>query len=873
MDSLRAVLKIEHPAGLRADALHALVYELWDYDLEEAGRLAEESYELAEGAHYIKGIARGLTDIGMYRYYRGDYRQASVYFHRAIAASKGKNLEEFPAYTLIRLGNLNRVQGYFDSSTYYYSRARAYAGAHPGKALLSSLYHNQGLLMLAVAKADSAVYFVRRSLDLRSTMGDSMLVGECWNSMGLAYRHLGEYDSAAYYYSLAFGIAKRFDSPRMQILHYINQGELYFLRGEFTRAGGYFSRSLDILKTNPFKRYHATVLSHVGLVFSAQGAHAQALEYFLNSLRLDEEMNHRQAAAQTMGRIGWVYIYQSNTAMALDYAERCMKTMESLNDRAGVAFAHNLLGYIYYVQKDYERALRHFEIALSLRQAIHAPQLAATTIFSMAQVFEAQGSLDRALSMLLEVEHRVMLRQDRAGQIMLYNSLGKLYTRKGDLKKAEESLSKASALLVEVALPVQQRDYYKLMAELNIARGDHRQATRYYDKFITLNDTLFNTRSATKIAEINSLYQLEKKEQELQLLHEQYELKATEGKLQHARIRLQNTFLVSLVAGIVFLIILVFILVQYYHGKSRANKKLMKLNEEILEQKEEIQAQTEELVEANQSLVQLNNELLENREEMEAQSEELREANETILAINDDLDLIVTRRTHQLKEAYQELDTFFYRSSHDFRRPLTTFLGLAEVAKITVKDGNALELFEKVRETALNLDKMLVKLQSISDVGAQELVYKPVLLGEIFDSVCAGFQEDILHRGIRVQRAISLTEPFVSYPAMVRIIIENLVENSIQFCAPENATLELNAYQENGLVVMSIRDNGYGIPEEYQEKIFEMYFRGNERSKGNGLGLYIVKKAVGKLHGEISVVSSAGRGTKLEIRLPRENNG
>ncbi len=581
-------------------------------------------------------------------------------------------------------------------------------------------------------------------------------------------------------------------------------------------------------------------------------------------------MNHRQAAAQTMGRIGWVYIYQNNTAMALDYAERSLKTMELLNDRAGVAFAHHLLGHIYYVQKDYDRALRHYEIALSLRQAIHAPQLAAGTIFGMAQVFEAQGSLDRALSMLMEVEHRVMLRQDRTGQVMLYNTMGGLYTRKGDLKRAEESLAKASRLLAEVPLPVQQRDNYKLLAELNIARGDYKQATRYYDKFITLNDTLFNARSATKIAEINSLYQLEKKEQALQLLHEQYELKTTESKLQEARIRLQNSFLFSLVLGILFLIIIVFVLFQYYYSKSRAHKKLVKANEEILEQKEEIQAQTEELVEANQSLVRLNHEMLEKREELEAQSEELREANETILAINEDLDSIVTRRTHQLKEAYQELDTFFYRSSHDFRRPLTTFLGLAEVAKITVKDGNALELFDKVRETALNLDKMLVKLQSISDVGAQELVYKPVLLGEIFDSVCADFQDDILHKGIRVQRTIMLAEPFVSYPAMIRIILENLIENSIQFCAPENALLELKAHQQDGWVVMSVRDNGYGIAQEYQDKIFEMYFRGSERSKGNGLGLYIVKKAVAKLHGEIAVVSAAGRGTTMEVRLPRE---
>jgi len=62
-------------------------------------------------------------------------------------------------------------------------------------------------------------------------------------------------------------------------------------------------------------------------------------------------------------------------------------------------------------------------------------------------------------------------------------------------------------------------------------------------------------------------------------------------------------------------------------------------------------------------------------------------------------------------------------------------MGLAEVAKITIKDESALELFRKVDETARNLDKMLVKLQSISDVGSQELIFKEVLLREIFEMV------------------------------------------------------------------------------------------------------------------------------------------
>jgi len=195
-------------------------------------------------------------------------------------------------------------------------------------------------------------------------------------------------------------------------------------------------------------------------------------------------------------------------------------------------------------------------------------------------------------------------------------------------------------------------------------------------------------------------------------------------------------------------------------------------------------------------------------------------------------------------------------------------MGLAEVAKITIKEKSALELFSKVRETALSLDKMLVKLQSISDVGAQQLVFKEVLIREIFDHVCEGFREEIEQFGIRTQSGVTLDKPFVSYPAMIKTIIENLVENAIHFRGSKESYIQLRAYGDGDHVIIEIEDNGQGIREEYREKIFDMYYRANERSKGNGLGLYIVKKAVQKLNGTIQLITDFGKGSRFVITLP-----
>ena len=236
--------------------------------------------------------------------------------------------------------------------------------------------------------------------------------------------------------------------------------------------------------------------------------------------------------------------------------------------------------------------------------------------------------------------------------------------------------------------------------------------------------------------------------------------------------------------------------------------------------------------------------------------------------INKNLEEKIKSRTEDLRKAFQELDTFFYRSSHDFRRPITTFLGLAGVAKITVKDPNSLELFEKVSETATSLDKMLAKLQSISDVGSQQMIFKEVLLKEMIDEILIGFAKTIQQKRITVTVSVQEQTPLVSYPAMIKIVVENLIENAIHFCAMFNPTMAIRVSVDLENAIIEVVDNGQGISDEYKHRIFDMYFRANEKSKGNGLGLYIAQKAIKRLNGTIYFKTQYGEGSVFTVVLP-----
>ncbi len=193
------------------------------------------------------------------------------------------------------------------------------------------------------------------------------------------------------------------------------------------------------------------------------------------------------------------------------------------------------------------------------------------------------------------------------------------------------------------------------------------------------------------------------------------------------------------------------------------------------------------------------------------------------------------------------------------------------MAKITVKDEHTLDLFDKVRQTAINLDKMLLKLQSISDVGVQHLSVKKIFIKDTFDSVFTTFYQTLRESEMKLNVEITFSGYFHSYPSLLNVVLENLVENSIHFKQKGSKSfVNLKAYQHNEEIVLEVSDNGQGIEDQYQDRIFDMYFRGSERSTGNGLGLYIVKKAVDKLQGRITFQSTYDSGSVFSIFLPKD---
>lgn len=252
---------------------------------------------------------------------------------------------------------------------------------------------------------------------------------------------------------------------------------------------------------------------------------------------------------------------------------------------------------------------------------------------------------------------------------------------------------------------------------------------------------------------------------------------------------------------------------------------------------------------------------------LKKQKKALIAANAEVKRVNENLEQIVHERTRLLEETYRELDTVLYRASHDLRSPVCSIVGLCNI--VTTESGED-EMMDRMVKTTSDMDKLLKKLSVISEIH-QPGDFGQVKLIDIVDRIYNHFKPFIIAHNIELivdcQEDISIE----TIPNLIEVIIANLVENALYYSmikGMSDCRVELKVQIVDNELVIEVIDNGIGFDTSNKERLFDMFYRGTEHSKGNGLGLYIVQKSIHVLNGRIDVESEYGVFSKFIVRLP-----
>ena len=225
------------------------------------------------------------------------------------------------------------------------------------------------------------------------------------------------------------------------------------------------------------------------------------------------------------------------------------------------------------------------------------------------------------------------------------------------------------------------------------------------------------------------------------------------------------------------------------------------------------------------------------------------------------------------KEAREALRREFTSNvSHELKTPLTSISGFAEIIKSGMADADDVRHFaENIHKESSRLISLVGDIIRLSQLDGGEIPYddEAVDLYLVAEDVCERLQSIAEKKNV----SLTLTGEAVSVSGNSLIIEEmlyNLCDNGIKYNR-EGGYVKINVRREGGIPVFSVSDNGIGIPQDKQERVFERFYRVDKSHSrsigGTGLGLSIVKHAAAYHKAEITLESEEGVGTTVSVRF------
>ncbi|MDJ1505618.1 hybrid sensor histidine kinase/response regulator transcription factor [Xanthocytophaga agilis] len=238
------------------------------------------------------------------------------------------------------------------------------------------------------------------------------------------------------------------------------------------------------------------------------------------------------------------------------------------------------------------------------------------------------------------------------------------------------------------------------------------------------------------------------------------------------------------------------------------------------------------------------------------------------------------QRRYERRLVQQKL-TFFTEVSHEFKTPLTLMLGpleemLAEEPQSS-QTGRKLQMMHRNAHKLLDLINKLLDYRKLEN-GKVVLKVKPDNLVSFVEDIAATFRPLAQHRNILFQ--VDSEQPFILAwfdKEKLEMALNNLISNAFKYIGKGNhiivgISVQTNEKYPEDCALISIKDDGIGIPKKYQQAIFDWFHQGESSgSMSSGIGLSLAKKLVHLHNGEIDVESQEGAGSTFSITIPLGN--
>lgn len=311
-------------------------------------------------------------------------------------------------------------------------------------------------------------------------------------------------------------------------------GVAYWAQGNQNAAFKYLTQSQKMFTTIENEEGIANVTLNIGMIYADLKEYDKALRHFNDAIDKFTVLSLTSRIATTYTKIGTVYIEKKDFNGAQTHLTNALRLHNQNNFKYGIAEAHNRLGILYIEKNELEQAYYHIERSIKIGQEIGDKDGLTNNLIQYGK--------------LLRLDTKYELAEDHL-------KLGVQKSRENNLKKYE--------LLA-----------YQELRELKRQQGKTNEALDYYDQYILLKDSIFNSNESKQIAYIEFENQLTEKNQELFLLQEKE--------------KINNLIKWGLILGILVLFLGSFMIIKSIRDRSQKNKELLKKHQELSASQEEL---------------------------------------------------------------------------------------------------------------------------------------------------------------------------------------------------------------------------------------------------------------------------------------------
>ncbi|WP_183579664.1 tetratricopeptide repeat protein [Mucilaginibacter sp. X5P1] len=569
-------------------------------------------------------------------------------------------------------------------------------------------------------------------------------------------------------------------------------------------------KSLELAKKIHFEKGIALAYLAKGVALGYKGNWPESLDCHLQCLRISEKLGMEGLTGNEYNNIAGMYTSLEDYTKALYYNRLAYKIALKQHDPTGFAPYAPLvnIGEIFKYEGQPDSAIAYNYRALIIAKRAKDPTSIATALYNIGENYITKKNYRQAQIYFYEAVNIAQKAGDdedvaycHTGLALTNYHMGKynfsmLYAQKG----LEESRKSGIVELIKTAYHVLYLTHQKM--------GNYQQALYYRDLEVELNDSLNTVEKQIAIRNIQSTYELDKKQRQIDLLNKDKLISQKELE----KIKLKRNILM---AGALLLILLAFILFRNYTQKRRLSEQLALQNKNISEQNERL----EELV-----LVK---------------------------------------------------DRLFSIIGHDLRGPIHALYQMINVLKEEDLSKEESEFWiEKAGEYLTITSHLLENLLYWAKSQMDGIYTNPAN----FDVQKVIEQNIMLIKARAVEKKVTVTAMNIIAPeivygdeTMIDIVVRNLVENAVKF-SKAGGVVTIGAEKKESLTLITVKDNGKGIPEEAQAKIFDKLSSyttfGTASEKGSGLGLLLCKELVEKNNGTLWFESKTGIGSSFHFTIP-----